>query len=143
MAPKAGRRARTAEHRRAVVKARLSPVEHAAVVIAARRVRLAPGAWVADTAVKAALGELRPLPADWSTQVRELMSYRAELMDERRILRNIGGNLNDVARHANTYGTIHDATAQVLRLVAGTVARIDTTVTHLDDVVRRLRGRLR
>ena len=37
--------------------------------------------------------------------MRELLAVHVGLVDLRRILRNVGGNLNDVARHANVTGT--------------------------------------
>jgi hypothetical protein len=43
----------------------------------------------------------------------ELMGLRAELMENRRIVRNVGGNPNDVARHANETGEVHEATQRV------------------------------
>ena len=46
-----------------------------------------------------------------------------ELADARRLVRNVGGNLNDVAKHANATGEIHAGTRQVLGMVARAVAQ--------------------
>jgi len=74
------------------------------------------------------------------------MGLRAELMEARRVLTNVGGNLNDVARHANSTSEVHEATGRVLELVARVVARVEgaaVAVGELTAVARRehLRGR--
>ena len=72
----------------------------------------------------------------------ELMAQRAEVMETRRVLRNIGGNLNDVAKHANATGELHVATARVLELVARAVARTDEAVGHVAALTAAARGGL-
>ena len=59
-----------------------------------------------------------------------MVTYQG-LMDVRRILRNIGGNLNDVARHANSTGTLPAETRQVQAIVARRVLQIDPVLAAL------------
>jgi hypothetical protein len=77
-----------------------------------------------------------------------VMELRAELAEARRVLTNIGGNLNDVARHANSTGELHAGTVAVQALVARVVERVEATVGHVDQGMtavfprsRRRRGR--
>jgi hypothetical protein len=59
------------------------------------------------------------------------MALRSELMEARRVLANIGGNLNDVARHANSTSELHAATGDVQALVARVVSRVESVVGHV------------
>jgi hypothetical protein len=54
----------------------------------------------------------------------------AELVEHRRVLHNVGGNLNDVSRHANSTGELHAATARVQDLVARAVEKVERTVAQ-------------
>ena len=65
-----------------------------------------------------------------------------ELADARRILRIAGGNLNDVARHANSTGELHQATAVVQARVARAVERVEQTVAEVDRGLREVRAEL-
>ncbi len=68
-------------------------------------------------------------------RMQGLMGLRAELMEDRRVLRNVGGNLNDVARVANTGGVVEASAGRVLDLVSRAVERIDATVAVVDEQV--------
>lgn len=70
----------------------------------------------------------------WGALLREVMMLRAELAEDRRVLRNIGGNWNDVARHANATGVLHPGTAQVGELVVRAVRRVEDTVVRVDEL---------
>jgi hypothetical protein len=63
--------------------------------------------------------------------MQRLMTAHAELMNTRRVLRNVGGNLNDVARHANSTGTLPVETRQVQAMVARRVLQIDPVLAAL------------
>jgi hypothetical protein len=63
--------------------------------------------------------------------VQAVMVTYQGLMDVRRILRNIGGNLNDVARHANSTGTLPVETRQVQAIVDRRVLQIDPVLAAL------------
>jgi len=67
--------------------------------------------------------------------MQRLMGLRSELMEDRRVLRNIGGNLNDIARVANTDGVLESTVGQVAQMVARAVERIDRTVAEVDQQV--------
>ena len=103
----------------------------------AAREGLAVGAWLGEAGVRSAQNQAAAaeLTTRRGPRVQELMLAYAGLMDVRRILRNVGGNLNDVARHANSTGILAPETAQVQALVARVVARVDTVVAALLDVV--------
>ncbi len=109
----------------------LSVQEAAVVRIAAARAGMAVGAWLGQAGIRAAV-LVQPGAAEGAEQMQQLMMARAEVMETRRVLRNIGGNLNDVAAHANSTGEIHPATQQVLQLVERAVARVDVVVADLD-----------
>ncbi|KAA2249548.1 hypothetical protein F0L68_39345 [Solihabitans fulvus] len=131
-ANKAGYRRHAASVRSHEVKARFNDAELVRVVAAAQRDGLKPGAWVAQAATRAArvaTGELRP---DWAA----LQAVWEELRQLRWLAGNLGGNLNDVARHANTTGEIARHTAIVLGMVRRLAARLDT---QLDAIDRELR----
>lgn len=144
------RRARAEGGRPHSATVSFSELEWAAIEAAAARAAMAPGAWVADAAARAA-----ELPESWGgpgsrasagavgSRMQRLMGLRAELMDDRRVLRNIGGNLNDVARVANTDGTLESTTGQVLAMVARSVERIDRTVAEVDRQVNGAATQLR
>lgn len=74
--------------------------------------------------------------------MQELMGLRAELVQHRRILRNVGGNLNDVARHANSTSEVHMATARVEALVARVVEKVGLAVGHVDGLAMTARRAL-
>jgi hypothetical protein len=132
------RRSRAEGGRPFKLTVQFSELEMALVVTAAARADLAPGAWLGDAGVRAA--EAVPGPASaWGPVMQELMKLRAELMENRRVLRNVGGNLNDVARSANSTGEIHESTDRVLALVARVVARVEETVVGVGELTARAR----
>ncbi|WP_139317239.1 MULTISPECIES: hypothetical protein [unclassified Pseudonocardia] len=67
--------------------------------------------------------------------MQALMGLRAELMEDRRVLRNVGGNLNDIARVANVDGVVEVSAGRVLDLVGRAVERIDASVAVVDEQV--------
>lgn len=140
------RRARAVGGRQHSVRVPLSDSELATVRAAATRAGLSDASWVGEVSVAAATQPRHTaVPHEWGQAMQGLMGLRAELMEDRRVLRNVGGNLNDVARAANVDGTVHDAAERVLGLVERAVGRIDATVVELDGQVAaaraaRLRG---
>ena len=126
-----------------------STMEMAKVVLAAGRDDLALGAWVGETAVARAEEDRPAVPAprravgrSVGTVMQDLMAMRAELMENRRVLRIAGGNLNDVARHANSTGEIAPQTGYVQDKVARAVADVDAAVARVDGIVRALAAEL-
>jgi hypothetical protein len=107
--------------------------EWAAIVQVAALSAMRPGAWAQQAAYDAARSRLRGATQERGA-IDELV---AELRQHRRVLTNIGGNLNDVARAANATGTIENLVAAqtVLRLVRNVVAGVD-------ELVRRIRAEL-
>ena len=98
---------------------RYSDGEWAAIVRAAASDRMRPTSWAQRAAYQAAVRSRPGRDVD-----RELVeSLVAELRQHRRVLANIGGNLNDLARAANATGGIENpvAAATVLRLVRNVV----------------------
>lgn len=105
----------------------LSEEEAALLHAAAAREGMSLGAWIGDAAVRVAQQAVKP-QSSAGEHMQGLMVLRGELADARRILRIAGGNLNDVARHANSTGEIHAATTRVL-------GRVNAAVTHLERLV--------
>ena len=103
--------------------------EWAVIVLVAARVSMRPGAWAQHAAYEAAARLHRGLAHDRSA-IDDLI---AELRQHRRVLTNIGGNLNDVARAANSTGSIENPVAAetVLRLVSN-------VVRDGDELIRRI-----
>lgn len=114
-----GNRAHAPTPRARRVTALFDDTEWAVVVEAAERASLRPGAWVARAAVAESLVATGRRRSDW----RGLLALAGELRDLRRLLGNIGGNLNDVARHANTEHTLAPETDRVLAMVRDLAGR--------------------
>lgn len=101
--------------RRVRVSLRYTDIEWAAILVAAAAEGMKPGAWVADAAFELARGRNGgPMPD--RRAVDEVLS---ELRQHRRVLTNIGGNLNQIAAVANSTGEIEvrDAAVRVVDLV--------------------------
>lgn len=118
-----------------------SESEWAAIEAAAARAAMAPGAWVGESAARAAelpglvVPGARVSAGSAGSRMQGLMGLRSELMEDRRVLRNVGGNLNDIARVANTDGVIESTVSQVAQMVVRAVNRIDRTVEEIDRQV--------
>jgi hypothetical protein len=112
---------------------RYSDTEWAVIVQVAARAGMRPGAWAQQAAYDAAQREHLGETADRGA----VDDLTAELREHRRVLTNVGGNLNDVAKVGNATGQFEHATAAatVLRLVGNVVRASDTLVR---DVRRRL-----
>ncbi|MEU0529180.1 hypothetical protein [Amycolatopsis tolypomycina] len=104
-------------------------IEWAAITVAAAADGMRPGAWVAQIAYN----EARRANAGDLLDGRAIAELRAELRQHRRVLTNIGGNINDVARVANSTGALEHAAqaAAVLRLVRNVVQSSDQLVEEL------------
>lgn len=138
--PGSSRRPRVAGGRRQQVTVWLSDAELAAVTDSAERVGMAAGAWLGQVGTAAAAGGevsvLQPRAgAAGRAQmvVAELVRLQKELRETRRVLRNVGGNLNDVARAANSTGELAAETAAVQQLVARVVASVEQSVNAVSD----------
>lgn len=109
--------------------------EWARIVSAAALAGKRPGAWVAEIAHDAARWRLRGLPAG-----REVLVELADqVRSTRNVLANIGGNLNDVAKHANfthEVATIREQADAVLRMVRRLVSRADEQLGQVTEVLR-------
>ena len=96
---------------------------------------MAAGAWLGQVGVAAA--EVGPAPRVGSPSrrarvvVAELVGLQNELRQARRVLRNVGGNLNDVARAANSTGELAGETEAVQRLVTRVVESVEATVERV------------
>lgn len=123
--------------------------ERAVIEVAAGMMGLRFGAYVASAAVRdarslvARSGVAGDHAADGdgtSAAVGLSVSEAQELLDDvrhlRRLLGNVAGNLNDVARHANSTGELAPESAAVLDYVRRTNDKLDT---ELMGLLRRLR----
>lgn len=115
--------------------------EALALGVAAARDNLAVGAWIGEAAVRSARAGALPT-ANLGQAMQALMTMRAEVMENRRLLRNVAGNLNDVARHANTTGHVPLAAARVLARVHEATEQLDELVRDLDTATRLARDEL-
>ncbi|MEU4673900.1 hypothetical protein AB0F91_39590 [Amycolatopsis sp. NPDC023774] len=99
------------------------------IVMVAALEGLKPGAYVQRAGYEAAVRQHRGERFD-SGVVSELIK---ELREARRVMTNIGGNLNDVAKAANSTGEIENPVAAetVLRLVRNVVRSADETITKV------------
>lgn len=103
--------------------------EWAVIVMVAAQEALKPGAYVQKAAYEAALRQHRGELFD-SGVVNALL---AELQENRRVLTNIGGNLNDVAKEVNSTGKVENPAAAetVLRLVRNVVLATNELVAKV------------
>src|SRR3954471_10877499 len=111
----------------------LSESELAQITGMAAREGLGVSAWLGQAGVRLAArhGTAGESTMRGGSGVQAVMVTYHGLMDVRRILRNIGGNLNDVARHANSTGTLPVETRQVQAIVARRVLQIDPVLAAL------------
>jgi hypothetical protein len=88
-----------------------------------------PGAWAQQAAYEAALRANQGEP----TTREAVVELAEELRQHRRVLTNIGGNLNDLARVANSTGEIQlvAAAQTVMRLIGNVVRASDTLVVAI------------
>ena len=118
----------------------LSEREMALIAGMAARECLAVSAWLGEAGVRAATEPVDAATPGPGLGMRELLAVHVGLVDLRRILRNVGGNLNDVARHANVTGTLAAETAAVLGMVARVVGRVDAALIDLRAVMALARS---
>jgi hypothetical protein len=119
----------------------LSAAEREAVGVAAAKAGMAAASWLGEVGVRAAREASSTAVAGEASVARELFALRAELMQQRRVLRNVGGNLNDVAAQANAGGGLRADTARVQELVARVVAEVDAQVRRVDAQVSAVLAR--
>ena len=112
---------------------RYTDAEWAVIVQAATAERMRPGPWVQQIAYDAA--KRRQRGGQLERAAIEMLV--AELRQHRRVLTNVGGNLNQLARAANATGLVENpvAAATVLRLIRNVVA-------GADEVIGRIRSEL-
>lgn len=143
-----GHRPHVPKGRRQEKKVYFDTEERAVIEVAAGMMGLRFGAYVASAAVR----DARALVArstsaggggagtDGASPVGLSVSEAQELLDEvrqlRRLLGNVAGNLNDVARHANSTGELAPESSAVLDYVRRTNNKLDT---ELMTLLRRLR----
>lgn len=132
------RRSRAPGGRPVTVMVSLSEQEAELVRAAAAAQDMAVGSWVGETAVRAAQADVPQ--ARVMGGLAALAPLYSELMEHRRVLRNVGGNLNDVARHANSTGILHPSTEQVQRLVARVIERVELAVDQVEQLARETRA---
>lgn len=104
------------------------------VEAAAARDGLRPGAWVGAAATAAAQ---RPVDSVSHAQRHpELEGLRTELLGLRRLSGNIAGNINDLARHANSTGEVKPEAEAVLAYVRTLAKRMDRVIDDIRDLTR-------
>ena len=139
-AEKRGRRSPALGGRPLSVVVWLSEREMALIAGMAARECLAVSAWLGEAGVRAATQPVDAATPGPGLGMREVLAVHVGLVDLRRILRNVGGNLNDVARHANVTGTLAAETADVQGMVARVVGRVDAALIDLRAVLALARS---
>lgn len=131
--PGPSRRSRAVGGRPHQLSVSFSDEELKLVVEAAELAGLAPRAWLGEASTRAARDAVAgaALPSAWSSVMGALMAQRDEVVETRRVLRNIGGNLNQVAAYANATGELHAATIRAVHLVERAVAKAEEGLSHL------------
>ena len=129
---KQGHRAHALVVRSCRKEALFTPTELASVARAAKARGLKVGAFVATAAVEAADAS-EPLDGGMPAAAEHDLAH--EVRELRRLLGNVAGNLNDVARHANSTGVLTENVDAILSFTRRTNARIDAWV--VDRLPRR------
>jgi hypothetical protein len=112
----------------------LSEEEAEVIRAAAAKDNMALGAWIGEAAVRSARNGVLPVSSE-SEAMQTLMVLQGEIADLRRLFRIAGGNLNDVARWANSAEQLHTATGRVME-------RVDRVSGDALDVMDRCRDAL-
>lgn len=140
-----GHRPHVKEGRRTTSEVYLSTEERATIEVAAARAGLRRGSYIAASAVRAARSDLAGQgiavgATDESVSIAQTPITARETIEElralRRLLGNIAGNVNDLARHANSTGELKAETSSTLAYVRTFNDRLDD---ELMAVLRRLR----
>ena len=116
--------------RQARVNLRVSEDDARALEAAARLTGLTVSGYVAAAALAAAAGQPAPRPR---VGAREVVTREALLAvnQARAQLRHVGGNLNQLAKAANTTGELPPNLSQVLEEVHAAVAEVDAATVRL------------
>lgn len=113
-------------------EALFTPDEYALIEQASAHRGLKAGAFIAATAVEAAKAMTAGAEDRTTATVHELRGVAAEVRELRRLLGNVAGNLNDVARHANSTGELGGNADAVLDFTRRMNTRIDAwLIEHL------------
>lgn len=116
--------------------------ELAVVVAASARAGMSKGAWLSQVAVTQGRVSAQPAlvgPGEW---MREFMVGTAELMEQRRILRNVGGLLNQVAATGNSTGELPREVEDVIALVGRVVRNVEDVALRVRELTRERRALL-
>ena len=106
-------------------EALFTPDEFALIEQASTHRGLKAGAFIAATAVEAAKAMTAGADDRTPATVHELRGVAAEVRELRRLLGNVAGNLNDVARHANSAGELGANADAILDFTRRTNTKID------------------
>lgn len=130
--PPSGRRRqrdrRPRPHRMAV---KLNDDELVELRAAAAAAGKAPGAYVAESALAVARGQLRPLPSSWRGALWELLAARRDMA-------KLGNLVNQVARVGNATGQLPEHTDRVFALVRRRlIPMVDDLSSTVDSLIDR------
>lgn len=98
---------------------------------ASARRGLKAGAFIAAVAVEVAKTETGTGSSDAPATTQDLRGLTAEVRELRRLLGNVAGNLNDVARHANSTGELGQNAGAILDYTRRTNTRIDAWLMQM------------
>ncbi len=129
-----GHREHAEERRLKRVTGRFNAAEYVAVQRAADQEGLTPGAWVAAVATTVAS---RPVSSASMVQKHpELEGMRTELLAVRWMATNISGNLNDVAKHANSTGELKPEVEALMTYIRKLARRMDRVIEDIRVLMR-------
>ena len=129
-----GHREHAEERRLKWVTGRFNAAEYVAVQRAADQEGLTPGAWVAAVATTVAS---RPVSSASMVQKHpELEGLRSELLAVRRLATNISGNLNDVAKYANSTGELKGEVVAMMEFIRKLARRMDRVIEDIRVLMR-------
>lgn len=112
-------------------EALFTPDENALIEQASARRGLKAGAFIAAAAVEVAKTETGASSTTAPATTHELRELTAQVRDLRRLLGNVAGNLNDVARHANSTGELGQNADAILDFTRRTNMRIDAWLMQM------------
>lgn len=134
--PRTGHRRHAAVRREKKKEVLYTSEELAMVVAAATEVGLRPGAFIAAVSVHAAKSHAQRRQGSQLRTSAEVQELTGELRELRRLLGNVAGNLNDVARHANSTGELGGNADAVLHYTRRMNERIDRwLIEHLRQTI--------
>lgn len=137
------RRSRNATPRPHRIKFFVDDQEQATITAAAHRAGMSVGTYTATAVLAHATTGTRPTLAERAEFLSRFVGATAARDEARRVLRTVGGLLNQVAATGNATGALPPWTGHVLERVAHAVRRVKVTGEELRTLTREYTTRRR